>query len=379
MSEKAFKDKLQDVLSRTNEFLNYSISHVVEIHDDVIHGLGDLYSELGAVREEIAELQTAGDAVFEAYRKARKELANAENRADYEDQAKKYDEAERFMRLRATFEERERYLRRRRDDLEREKVRMEKIMSSSNDIMGKMNLAEDILRNRLDSMESLKSSQDLLTVSLALRFAERENKKLAREIHDGPIQQFAASLLSFEYLERMAEMKDMEAVKVEVMRIKKQLQEALGDFRGFLLQLQPQGLDKGLDKAIERLAENYKDRYGIDFEVAIPIAEDVLPIVLRSNLFRVVQEAASNALRHGNAKKIKVGCSYGNGELSLRIEDDGVGFDVDKVKTKSTERNSFGLSNMEERIRFMNGSFNIDSQPGRGTRIWITVPMEGDS
>ena len=63
MPEKAFKNKLQDVLSRTNEFLNYSISHVVEIHDDVIRGLGDLHSELGRVREEIAELQTAGDAV----------------------------------------------------------------------------------------------------------------------------------------------------------------------------------------------------------------------------------------------------------------------------------------------------------------------------
>ena len=119
--------------------------------------------------------------------------------------------------------------------------------------MGKMYLAEDILRNRLDSMESLKSSEDLLTVSLALRFAERESKKLAREIHDGPIQQFAASLLSFEYLERMADAKDMEAVKTEIVRIKKQLQEALGDFRGFLLQLQPQGLDKGLDKAVKRL------------------------------------------------------------------------------------------------------------------------------
>lgn len=379
MPEKAFKNKLQDVLSRTNEFLNYSISHVVEIHDDVIRGLGDLHSELGRVREEIAELQTAGDAVGEAYRNARKELANAEDHTDYEDQAKKYDEAERFMRLRATFEERERYLRRRRDDLEREKVRMEKIMSSSKDVMGKMYLAEDILRNRLDSMESLKSSEDLLTVSLALRFAERESKKLAREIHDGPIQQFAASLLSFEYLERMADAKDMEAVKTEIVRIKKQLQEALGDFRGFLLQLQPQGLDKGLDKAVKRLAESYEDRYGVDFEVAVPTAEDTLPIVLRSNLFRVVQEAASNALRHGNAKKISVHCSYGDGELSLKIEDDGVGFDVDKVKTKSAERRSFGLSNMEERIRFMNGTFSIDSQPGQGTRIRITVPIEKNS
>ena len=63
----------------------------------------------------------------------------------------------------------------------------------------------------------------------------------------------------------------------------------------------------------------------------------------------------------------------------MKIEDDGVGFDVDKVKTKSAERRSFGLSNMEERIRFMNGTFSIDSQPGQGTRIRITVPMEGDS
>lgn len=379
MADKIFKHKLQNVLDRTNEFLNYSIDHVVGIRDDVMHGLRDLYAELTDVRKEVAEVLAANDAVTEAYKQARRALANAEVNHDYDTQAKMYEEAERYMRLRATFEERERYLRRRRDDLEREKVRMERIMGHSTNMMGKLRLAVEILRNRLDSMESLKSTGDLQAVALALQFAERENKRLAREIHDGPIQQFAASILSFEYLERVVAKGDKDAINVEISRIKDQLQEALGDFRGFLLQLQPLGLDKGLGKAIRRLAENYKERHSVQFEVDIPRDEDSFPSVLRSNVFRVVQEAASNALRHGSAKKISVKYTYTDKELSLDIEDDGTGFNVDKGRALAAERGSFGLSNMAERMHFMNGSFKIESQVGKGTRIMIKVPIGGDA
>jgi len=378
MVEVSLKNKLQGVLDRTNEFLNYSIDHVVGIRDDVLHGLQDLYAELTDVRKEVAEVVAANDAVTEAYKQARLALAKAEVSRDYEAQAQTYKEAERYMRLRASFEERERYLRRRRDDLEREKIRMERIMGHSTNMMGKLRLAVEILRNRIDTMESIKSTGDLRTVALALQFAERENKRLAREIHDGPIQQFAASILSFEYLERVAKAGDGDAIMLEISRIKAQMQEALGDFRGFLLQLQPLGLDKGLGKAIRRLAENYRERHNIDFTVDIPNDEDTFPSVLRSNVFRVVQEAASNALRHGNATAIMVKYTYDDRELSLSIIDNGCGFNVEKGRSLAAERGSFGLTNMSERIHFVNGTLKIESKAARGTHIQITVPLGRD-
>jgi Signal transduction histidine kinase len=378
MADDSFKHKLQRVLDRTNEFLGYSIDHVVGIRDDVMVGLRDLYEELNEVRKEINEVLTANDAVTEAYKQARKSLANAELANDQEAQAKMYMEAERYMRLRASFEERERYLRRRRDDLEREKVRMERIMGHSTNMMSKLRLAVEILKNRLDSIDNLKSSADVHSTVLALQFAERENRRLAREIHDGPIQQFAASILSIEYLERVVAKGDMDAIKLEIARIKEQMQEALGDFRGFLLQLQPLGLEKGLGRAIHRLAENYRERHGVDFVVELTQEDDNFSNVLRTNVFRIVQEAASNALRHGGAKRISVTYAYDDKDLALLIEDDGSGFDVDKGKVLAAERGSFGLSNMAERIHLVNGSLRIDSAAGAGTKISLRVPIGGE-
>ena len=378
MIDESFKQKLQNVLDRTNEFLGYSIDNVSGIRDDVMRGLRDLYDELNQVRKEVSEVLSASDSVTEAYKEARRALISAEMTDDYDLQARVYAEAERYMHLRATFEERERYLRRRRDDLEREKVRMERIMGHSTNTMGKLRLAVEILKNRLDSTMAAGTVGSAANVAKALQFVERENKRLSREIHDGPIQQFAASILSLEYLERVAAKGDMSALKEEIERVKEQQREALGDFRGFLIQLQPLGLEKGLGGAIKRLAEGYRERHGIDFRVQLTQEDDQFPSVIRSNLFRIVQEAASNALRHGGAKKITVKYEYTDKELLLSIKDDGSGFNIETESAAATERGSFGLSNIAERVQFARGKLKIASSIGKGTDITIKVPMGGD-
>ncbi|MDR0649163.1 MAG: sensor histidine kinase [Synergistaceae bacterium] len=378
MGDESFRQKLQNVLDRTNEFLGYSIDNVGGIRDDVVHGLRDLYDELNQVRKEVSEVMSAYDSVTQAYKEARRSLVSAEMTDDYDLQARIYAEAERYMHLRATFEERERYLRKRRDDLEREKIRMERIMAHSTNTMGKLRLAVEILRNRLDSTMAASSAGNAANIAKALQFVERENKRLAREIHDGPIQQFAASILSLEYLERIAGKGDMEAVKEEIQRVKDQQREALADFRGFLIQLQPLGLEKGLGSAIKRLADSYKERHGVDFRAELSQEDDLFPAVLRSNLFRVIQEAASNALRHGGAKRITVKYEYTNKELLLSIQDDGSGFDIETERAAAAERGSFGLSNIAERVQFARGNLNIESGKGNGTRIMIRVPTGGD-
>ena len=375
MPEDNYKHKLQDVFDRTHGFLGSSIDHVVGIRDDVMVGLRDLNEELNDVQKEIKDVLTANDSVTDAYKRARHMLADAEMTRDYDAQARMYEEAERFMRLRVSFEERERYLRRRRDDLEREKIRMERVMGHSTNMMGKLRLASEILKSKIDSMESLKATGNIYATALALQFVERENKRLAREIHDGPIQQFAAALLSLEYLEGVVAKGDLEAVNVEMQRIKEQLQEAIGDFRGFLVQLQPLGLDKGLGRAIKRLAENISERHGIVFDLELQQEEDNFASVLRSNVFRIAQEAISNALRHAGAKRIHIKYAFTDRDLALTIDDDGCGFDLERGRSSATERGSFGLSNMMERIHFVNGAINIDSKIGVGTKITLRVPI----
>ncbi len=92
MADDSFKQKLQDVLDRTNEFLGYSVDHVVRLRDDAVGGFRDLYDELDKVRQEINEILTANDAVVKAYKQARQMLADSEVANDYDTQAKMYQD-----------------------------------------------------------------------------------------------------------------------------------------------------------------------------------------------------------------------------------------------------------------------------------------------
>jgi two-component system sensor histidine kinase DegS len=380
MSEDNYQHKLRDAFNRTNEFLESGIDLVVGIRDEVMAALRDINAQINDAQKEIKDILTANDSVTDAYGQARNMLADAGTPKDYGEMSRIFDEAERFMRLRMSFGERERYLRRRRGELDREKIRAERVMELGTNIMGKLRLATEILKSKLDSMESLKSTDRTYSSAMALQlqFVERENKRLAREIHDGPVQQFAAALLSLEYLEGVAAKGDIKAVNIEIERIKEQLQEAMEDFRGFLVQLQPIGLEKGLGRAIRRLSENMSERHGIEFDLELQQEDDNFPSVLRSNVFRIVQEAVSNALRHGGAKRIRIKYALADRDMALLIEDDGCGFELEKGQSEATERGSFGLSNMSERIHFVNGTINIDSRVGRGTRIVLRVPVGRD-
>jgi two-component system sensor histidine kinase DegS len=378
MSEDNHRHKLKDAFDRANEFLGSGIDQVVGIRDGVMAGLEDVNEALNSVRKEIKDILTANDSVTDAYKKTRRILADAELSGDYGEQRRAFDEAERFMRLRMSFCERERYLRRKHGDLGRQKTRAEQIMERSTNMMGKLRLAAEILKSKLDSMESLKSAGGMYSTVLALQFAERENKRLAREIHDGPIQQFAAALLSLEYLEGVTAKGDIKAVNIEIERIKEQLQEAMEDFRGFLIRLQPIGLEKGLGRAIRRLAENINERHGIEFDLELQQEDDNFPSVLRSNVFRIAQEAVSNTLRHSGAKRVRIKYTFTDRDMALLIDDDGCGFEPETGQSSATERGSFGLSNMSERIHFVGGTINIDSHVGRGTRIALRVPIGRD-
>ncbi|MDR1481148.1 MAG: sensor histidine kinase [Synergistaceae bacterium] len=378
MLDETLKRKLLDVLEKTKESLNCGIDEVAAIRDEVMNVQRDLHDELKDIREEVGEVMAANDAVTKAYRETRKRLSVGTDSRDVP-QMGLYDEAKRFMELRVSFGDKEGVLRKRRDELDREVVRVGRVADQSASVMNKMRLAMDVLENRDGPADYVKTADDAHTVDLALQFAERENKRLAREIHDGPIQQFTATVLSFEYLERVITGGDREAIMNEVKRIKAQIRETLGDFRGFLLQLQPVGLENGLGRAIKRLAENYRERYGVKFDVKTTQEEDDFSGVLRSNLFRIVQEAASNAMRHGKAAKITVEYYYSKSELSLVISDDGGGFDIETGKALAAERGSYGLSNMNERVSFVNGTISIKSKKGRGTRVTIKAPIGGNS
>ena len=136
--------------------------------------------------------------------------------------------------------------------------------------------------------------------------------------------------------------------------------------------LHPAVLDElGLEAALREECGAFSTQAGIPCEVqsrGLPIS---LPEDLSLCLYRVAQESLRNIAKHAEATKVRVALSGGKAGIALRVEDTGDGFDVKEAKGKG----GLGLISMEERVRLLNGKFNIESHPGQGTTVEAFVPL----
>jgi two-component system, NarL family, sensor histidine kinase DegS len=202
---------------------------------------------------------------------------------------------------------------------------------------------------------------------------EAERARLAREIHDGPAQVLANTVMRLQFVEQMAKHKP-EEFGPELARLRDALQDGLKDMRRFIFNLRPASLsDAGLIATIKYYTQDYSDQTGIQVEVNVP--EE---LILSSNqelvVFRVIQEALQNIHKHAEASAVTIDVQQRqDGPLSVTIADDGKGFDPKRVRQGRT--GSSGLVSMRERASTVGGTLKIDSKPGNGTIITLMLPM----
>lgn len=202
---------------------------------------------------------------------------------------------------------------------------------------------------------------------------EAERARLAREIHDGPAQVLANTVLRLQLVEQLMRQNPKE-VEPEVSRVRAALQESLKDVRRFIFNLRPASLsDAGLIPTLRYYTRDFADQFGIDVELNMP--EN---LVLSSNqelvVFRVIQEALQNVQKHAQASAIEVNVQQRpGGPLVVTVTDDGIGFDPKAVRQGRT--GSSGLVSMRERAATVGGTLKADSRPGSGTTITLNLPM----
>ena len=144
------------------------------------------------------------------------------------------------------------------------------------------------------------------------------------------------------------------------------------DIHQLSLELHPSMIaDLGLLAALRAECAAFSHKHGIAAELVPSEVPDSLPGEIAVNLYRIAQESLWNVAKHAQARKVWLTVSRGNGELFLAVEDDGKGFDPGQVKGKG----SLGLVSMEERARLVNGRFSIQSQPGKGPRVEVRLPV----
>jgi two-component system sensor histidine kinase DegS len=202
---------------------------------------------------------------------------------------------------------------------------------------------------------------------------EAERARLAREIHDGPAQALANTVLRLQFVEQMVKQRPQE-VQVELAKLRAAIQESLKDVRRFIFNLRPASLsDAGLVATLKYYTQDYADQFSIPVEVNI--SESLL---LSANqelvVFRVIQEALQNIQKHAEAEHVVVNVQHRtDGPLAVTITDDGKGFDPKQVRQSRT--GSSGLVSMRERAATVGGTLKVESRPGTGTTISLTLPM----
>jgi signal transduction histidine kinase len=211
---------------------------------------------------------------------------------------------------------------------------------------------------------------------------EEARKKLARDLHDGPTQSVAAIAMRANIVRRIV-VSDPEAAIAEVIKIEDLARRTTQEIRHMLFTLRPLILEtEGLIPALHSIADKMRDTYEQNVEVEIdPETVKQLEINKQGVIFSLVEEAVNNARKHAQAHLILVTLKTGrdNGIAVLEISDDGLGFDLKAVNKAYEKRGSLGMVNLRERTQLINGLLNIESLPGKGTRVQVFIPLNEEA
>lgn len=222
-------------------------------------------------------------------------------------------------------------------------------------------------------------------VSLAVRNARaylqseelaiaEERARIAREIHDGVAQTLAFSALKLDLVSRLLD-KDNGKAQTELQLTKDTLRETIKEVRRSIFALRPIDLERhGFIETIRQYCKDYGEQNDIQVDLCIEtIAE--LSAKNEAVLFRIFQEAMHNVAKHAGATDVAVDVGMtSENQAYIRVHDNGLGFDIEKISDRVTSAGGLGLKQMKERVESREGKFSITSIPEQGTQVYASVP-----
>lgn len=203
---------------------------------------------------------------------------------------------------------------------------------------------------------------------------ERERQRLATDLHDSIGQLLFIANLRLDALRQEAFSAGLERALAEVCSL---IEQAIRQTRSLTFELSPPILYQiGLEAALESLVERVRQMHGLridltDDEQPKPLTEEV-----RALLFRAVRELLINIVKHANVRNARVSVAREDGFVRIVIADDGIGFATPDIGFGIDRGDRFGLFNIKERLRLLNGSLEIASSPSRGTQVTLMAPLE---
>jgi signal transduction histidine kinase len=215
-----------------------------------------------------------------------------------------------------------------------------------------------------EALQLLEHNRELARQLIAVQ--ENERRALARELHDELGQRCNAIRVEAAYIQRAT---DPQQINAAAARAAASAESLYQHVRSLLRRLRPAELDElGLVAALQALCESWEERSGVPCIFLHDGLFDTLDETTATALYRVAQEGLNNVMRHAQASRVRIALQYGAaGALQLQVEDDGRGFDRQHSR-------GLGLLGASERAAALGGSLQVDSRPGAGTRLRMSVP-----
>ncbi|MED4402745.1 histidine kinase [Metabacillus fastidiosus] len=378
--KKIDSELLDDILDRMIKTVDGSKDDIFEIGEKSREQYEGLVEELKKIKMQVSEVIDEGDKLEVQARLARNRLSEVSQdfkRFGEEQIRAAYDRAHKLQVELTMMQEREKQLRDRRDDLERNLIGLQDIIERSEHLVGQITVVLNYMNQDLRQVGHLiEDAQQKQDFGLRIIEAqEEERRRVSREIHDGPAQMLANVMMRSELIERIFRERGAEEGFKEIRSLKTNVRNALYEVRRIIYDLRPMALDDlGLIPTLRKYMntiEEYNGKTKIHFQSIGEEQGDRLPARFEVALFRLAQEAVTNALKHAEATEVTVKVETRKDKITMTIRDNGKGFNIKENKDKK----SFGLIGMKERVELLDGDIKIDSKVGLGTLVLISVPF----
>ena len=251
-------------------------------------------------------------------------------------------------------------------------IRAAPIEGPDGDVIGIVEDFKDISERKLMEEHLRVLPQKLLQAQ------EKARQKIARDLHDQIAQDLFTVKIACETVfdnEPDAPL----AARHRLLDLTRMVHGSIVAVRNLSYDLRPPGLDqRGLARTVSQYCQDFSDRHGVSVDFHADGMDNLtLDFDTEINLYRLVQEALNNVKKHANAKHVTIRMIGSSPNIVLRIEDDGIGFDVNDRSASAAKEKRLGLRSMEERVGLLEGEMRIQSQALEGTRIFVEVPNKG--
>ncbi|MCA0984687.1 histidine kinase [Halobacillus yeomjeoni] len=377
MSDKKFRDfALDHIIEEMIDTVSNSKDEIFEIGEDSRHEFEKLNQELLETKEEVLSLINEGDLLERKVRLSRVRLSEVSKqfqKYSEEEIRKVYEQTHSLQMDLSMNREKEKQLRARRDDLEFRLRNLDETIDRAEALGGKISVVLNYLKEDFKQVSNvLEDAKEKQKFGLQIIEAqEEERRRLSREIHDGPAQMLANVMLRSDLVDRTYRERGIDEALSEMKSVRKMVRSALYEVRRIIYDLRPMALDDlGLIPTLKKYLATIEDYNNIEIQYTSLGEERRLEPKYEVALFRLIQEAVQNAVKHAEATFIHVKMEMRGETATILVKDDGKGFDPNKTK-----KNSFGIVGMKERVEMLEGELSIESGIGEGTKVTIHLPI----